>query len=65
MCVKNNTLNCWNVVKAIILQHSDERNASANVAKAEKNDCMVYGVKPKCQRINQRKEENYGKTKIQ
>lgn len=39
-----NLSNCWNPLKAVILQHSDEIYASVNVTKVEKNNCMAYGV---------------------
>lgn len=39
-----NLSNCWDSLKTVILQHSDEIRTSVNVAKAEKNNCMVYGV---------------------
>ena len=42
-CSKNNTLNCWNALKFIKLQRSNEINASVNVEKSEKINKMVYG----------------------
>lgn len=37
-------MNCWNALKTIKLQHSDETSASANAAKAEKIYGMAQGV---------------------
>lgn len=39
-----NLSNCWNFLKAVILQHNDEKCVSANVTKVEKNNCMAYGA---------------------
>ena len=39
-CSKNNTLNCWNALKFIKLQRSNEINASVNVEKSEKINKM-------------------------
>ena len=36
--------NCWDSLKTVILQHSDEKCADVNVTKVEKNNCMAYGV---------------------
>lgn len=42
-CSKNNALNCWNALKFVELQRSNEIYTSVNVEKSEKIDKMAYG----------------------
>nr|DAF00172.1 MAG TPA: hypothetical protein [Caudoviricetes sp.] len=36
-------MNCWKLLKSVILQRRDEINPSVNVAKVEKNNRITYG----------------------
>ena len=43
MSTNNDLLNCWKLLKSVLLQRRDEISSSVNVTKVEKIDWMAHG----------------------